>query len=178
MIHWNLRASAVLFAALLLTACGRNAETTEPGETPVAAEPAPTADAPAEPATDAPAEPATDAPAEPAAAPTGSSVSEADLGVPFYQGAEVITSNVMKTNEFTTHMVQLKSSDTIQQLHDFYKAELGDNLTMDHVGTSGGKPNAALIKVDGNIQYSIAITEQDGATVATISKVDRSGAGG
>ncbi len=127
-----------------------------------------------------PAEAAKAGEAAPAAGPAASdtlsttTLTETDLGVKFYPKAEQGISNIAKMPNGETRMVQLTTPDSLAKVHAWYAQQLGPDLLTSQIQGSGDQQMGTIIKIDGNVQYSLSMTRVKGQTLITIAKVLKS----
>ena len=142
---WVLMAA---LAAVLLSGCAPRQATARPA--PRAKSPAP-------------------APA-PAAYHAKIELSEGDLGVPFFPGAErVMTAQLEQPDKSVRKTAQLATDAGVEEVYRFYRARFEPPLTTDLL-SGGSEPEARLARRDGRDRVRVTVFRRNERTIILIER--------
>ena len=99
----------------------------------------------------------------------GVEVSEAELGLPYYPGAEKGNSTRSDTADGAMYTVTLNTTDAVDKVAAFYKGKMAgaESVQTD----TGGKPMVMLMKKDGKDERNVHIQKADGKTMIIVVHV-------
>lgn len=94
------------------------------------------------------------------------SVSSADLGVPFYpDGQKVLGAGRSSIKDGSGSLsAVLDTADSVETVYQWYRHQLGTPLHTDFLNADGTEPQAKLVKADGASRVEVAIVQMAGRT--------------
>jgi hypothetical protein len=107
-----------------------------------------------------------DAKATPAEPP----VTPVELGLPFYPGTMPVLSARRTRSGQVTATVELTTSDSVEQVYNYYRRELGRPLRTDMLTLDSREQRAALGKGDGDDLTDLTIMRRGDKTLVVITR--------